>query len=381
MVSHETGTLGPHGHPGSIPGVGAYIHKMEKTAEELREFGIITRIISQFCESAKLGNFQDSIKFSTENSKDMLINIDSFAGFLPRENLSEDKFITYGHICATSTISDIVVSGGKPLYFGTGIIIPKDMKEPELANFFKGVKRVLDEYNMQNIGGDTNISDVKRLDGITIALGKLEEGSTKINRNTAKPGEIIFLTARSGVGWSNLVMLKKVKKNIQDPTYVEFWKKHKKELESVEIKPILPVKAFLECSKKRLLTSATDITDGIGEIFANDYQPNNIGMQLNFKKEFLANCAQEIIEKESVHPINAFVNHGMDMPVQALITCSREDKEEVIKIFQENNITLYEIGIVIDKPSFKCYYENNELEIEKPILHEGGVVDPFWYSK
>ncbi|MFC2100728.1 AIR synthase related protein [Bacteroidota bacterium] len=96
---------------------------------------------------------------------------------------------------AVCTISDILASGGKPLFYGHSVQISKQWDQDFLEKFSKGIASVLEQSKSGFIGGDLGLSEEWRYTGI--CLGTTEK---PLSRKGTLPEEAIYMTGKAGAG-------------------------------------------------------------------------------------------------------------------------------------------------------------------------------------
>ncbi len=106
-----------------------------------------------------------------------------------------NNFFEIGVKSLIANVSDIIASGGIPLYFFLAIGIPAYLNESNLKEFLKGIKKVSKKYNVELAGGDISKSE-KFFISVTIT------GKTilkyPITRSGAKVNDNIFVTGNLG---------------------------------------------------------------------------------------------------------------------------------------------------------------------------------------
>jgi len=160
-----------------------------------REKDIITRIANQLPRSDnQLNNlFESDSEIIQYGSKKLLVTIDEFSN----EDLFRDHNPYFlGWNLTVATISDILASGGLPIYYGHSVLIDKNKWDDlYLKDFSSGIADVLNETKTFFIGGDVGSSDHWHYTGV--ALGETENAVTRIG---AKPGDTVLMTGQIGAG-------------------------------------------------------------------------------------------------------------------------------------------------------------------------------------
>lgn len=133
-----------------------------------------------------------------------ILDMEGFAGgkllFSTDEFSKEDYFLQddgykLGRNICIATLSDIVASGGTPLYYAHSLSITPDFTESFLRAFYSGIGDVLKEAGAYFIGGDFGRGTEWRC--CASAIGTAER---PILRSGAKEGDYIYLTGPCGTG-------------------------------------------------------------------------------------------------------------------------------------------------------------------------------------
>lgn len=352
------------------------------TIGELGEFGTL-ETIAKYCPSAKAGEFEDANLMKVGNSW-YINNTDSLPNHLPMfspfHTPEKDKFYSAGWISVITTMNDLAVSGNqKSMGFSTRLVLHPDLELKDLDSFTRGVSDACGVCDVPYTGGDTTIKDFQNTKGkprliecTTNAVGYLGDKDYYISRNTAKPEDLIALTAKSGVGWAKLVELTNAGFNFSNNEYLQFCYNHKNEMIPVDVFPTIPYKAFAESAYELRLSSATDLSDGLIIIYETSFKKNGKGMNLEFNSGQVSDIAKDVCSKRDIHPINALISQGLDAPNMHMMTFDSRDEGKVRDSFFQYGRRLHIIGSVTDKPGIECSYEGEKIEVQS-IFADGAM--------
>ena len=137
--------------------------------------------------------FESDSEIIKYGSELLLITVDEFSN---EDFFRDDDPYTLGWNVAVGTISDILASGGDPLYYAHSFSHEKDnWDESYLHSFSRGIADVVKCSGAGFIGGDTSLSQKWHYTGIAI-------GTTKkaITRSGASESEHFYLTGKIGAG-------------------------------------------------------------------------------------------------------------------------------------------------------------------------------------
>ena len=123
----------------------------------------------------------------------MLFNIDEFSC---EDYMRDGEPYTLGWNVAVGSISDILASGGQPLFYLHSMTVGEDWGEEYIKNFSKGVSDVLKRFNTAFLGGDFGRSKDWRYTATVI--GTIE--GEPVLRSGASVGDKIYITGKIGAG-------------------------------------------------------------------------------------------------------------------------------------------------------------------------------------
>ncbi len=228
---------------------------MAKTISNLGEFGLIDFIKKHNTKALKYHNVyldigDDCFCFNSYNNSKYVVTTDILI-----ENVHFKKeWSTPEQIGKKSievNVSDIASMGNaKPLYAFVSLGIPKDTSINFIKKLFSSIKNTCIKYGIHLSGGDT----VGAKD-ITISITLIGICYDKpISRDTAKYGDLIFVTGTFGdslAGFEILSAGKKILKSFEK----NLIKKHLEPQAKLEIANLI--------SKNIKITSMTDCSDGL----------------------------------------------------------------------------------------------------------------------
>ena len=107
-----------------------------------------------------------------------------------------------GHRCLTRGLSDIAAMGGEPFAAFLSLAMPIDLPQRWADQFFDGLLNTAREAGVTLAGGDIAQSPNAILADITV-IGTVPEGRA-IRRNTAQPGDRIFVSGELGAPYALL---------------------------------------------------------------------------------------------------------------------------------------------------------------------------------
>ncbi|MGD8400278.1 MAG: thiamine-phosphate kinase [Bacillota bacterium] len=123
----------------------------------------------------------------------LLFNTDDFSD---EDLLRDTDPYTLGWNLAVGGLTDILATGGSPLYFAHSLVVGKTWSKEYIRQFTRGIAAVLKAAQVNFIGGDLGFSERWRY--TATAIGVLD--GQPLLRSNAKVGDQIYLTGRMGTG-------------------------------------------------------------------------------------------------------------------------------------------------------------------------------------
>ncbi len=138
-------------------------------------------------------SFHSDSEIMMFGSKKMLFTTDEFSS---EDGFREDDPYSMGWNVAVGAISDILATGGNPLFFAQSLTITSRWNETYLSKFAKGVADVLRKTGTRFIGGDFSTARDWRC---TVSIiGEL--AGQPVLRKGAKAGDSVYISGSVGIG-------------------------------------------------------------------------------------------------------------------------------------------------------------------------------------
>ncbi len=166
--------------------------------KDIGEFGFIKRIArGSVCNPRDIirGIGDDAAVFNVAKNQKLVITTDLL---IEKIHFLRDKIKPYDLGCKAMAVnlSDIAAMGAKPGHALISIGIPQEIEIAYLDRLYSGLKKTAADFGVNIIGGDTTGSESGLI--INIALTGSAPKNKILYRNTAKPGDKIFVTGPLG---------------------------------------------------------------------------------------------------------------------------------------------------------------------------------------
>jgi len=289
-------------------------------------------------------------------SSDMLIEKNHF----PKEMTYYQK----GFKSVTVNLSDIAGMGAYPIGILISLALPKNLCINEFNDLINGIFEACSFYNSPLIGGDTNEGDELIISGTGIGVS---DDENVLMQYGFKNGDLIAISGEIGlssIGFEILNQgLEKTKKRLVDEGISsEFIDKSVSKI----LSPIAKVNEGLLLKESNMVTSATDITDGLS---AELHQLHNSSNKHSKKSENLGFLIYEdkipsidIIKKIAIFLDKDYqdliLNFGEDF--ELLFTINSNKFNEFKDYFKDEEY--YIIGEVNQSNKIQLSLTNGEIE-------------------
>ncbi len=177
-----------------------------------------------------------------------------------------------GYKAIATNLSDLASMGAEPAWVSLALTLPK-VNESWLQAFSQGMFKILNEYNVALIGGDTTSGAVP---SITITAQGFCDKNTVLRRDQAKVGDWIYVSGTLGDGLagfhliSDLYQSKKSAVNLDEEFLIQR-----------NLHPIPRISLGLTLSRYQLSCCALDLSDGLVGDLGHILQHSGVSAVLN----------------------------------------------------------------------------------------------------
>ena len=305
--------------------------------KKVGEFPLIDIILKQTNTShpSVINGIGDDAAVIAENSdRCLLITTD-----ILREDIHFKKTFTtpylLGKKCLSVNLSDIAAMGGTPFYYFVSISVPPEISLNFIKELYRGMHQRAKEFNTVLLGGDT-VSSLKDIVISITLIGKAKKKSV-IYRNSAKKGDLVYVTGYPGESALGLLMLKKDKESFKRRSAVN---KHLDPCPRIEIGKTL--------AEKNLANSMIDISDGLFADLGHITCQSKKGARIYLSQIPLSNTYKKECLKFSKDIYNPALFGGEDY--ELLFTSAARNKTKIKNLSKKLGIPITCIGEITEAP-------------------------------
>ncbi|PPI87713.1 thiamine-phosphate kinase [Candidatus Pantoea edessiphila] len=251
------------------------------------------------------------------------------------------------------SISDLAAMGADPTCLTLSITLPK-LNNSWLFSFSNNLFKLLDYYNMQLIGGDTNRGPLSLTFNV---YGYIPKGFA-IKRSGAKLNDLIYVTGTLGDSAAGLKLLQNHIKIKNNKVYKSLIKRH-----------LRPIPRILQGQALRYIaSSAIDISDGLISDLSHILKHSNCGAHINIENIPLSS---DLIENFEFNQILYWaLNGGEDY--ELCFTIPEINCEKLNIALNNFNVPYTCIGRIVHKSKGLIFFKNG-----KPLKFRNEGYDHF----
>ena len=251
----------------------------------------------------------------------------------------------FGRLSVVANFSDILAVGGRPVSFMLSLLIEKSSTSEFVEKIIMAASKTANEYGAFLSGGDTKEGKVIEVVGAAIGLVKKDMHWT---RTGAKPGDFVVITGEVG---SFMASIATIENNIRDKDVLE------KAMEYLSKPKIAYDEAMLLRQFSSGISSAMDLSDGLGEGVRELSYQNNLGIQLDSNSLPISSLANNVANSLNTKTTNMAFGAG---DWNLLLTIKPSYWDPIITEFQDKNFLITKIG---------------EMSYEKSITLDGEIAN------
>lgn len=256
-----------------------------------------------------------------------------------------------GYKSIVVNLSDIYAMNGTPEQVMISVGISNRFSVEAMEEFYAGVKKACESYNVDLVGGDTASSNKGFIINVT-AIGRAP-GEDIVYRNGASPGDLICITGDLGAAYLGLQILEREKQIFLSQPGVKPDLEGQDYLIGRQLKPEARRDAIEYMRKAQIRpTAMIDISDGLASDLMHICKASGVGAFIEEGNVPIRQETELMAIKFKLDPITCALNGGEDY--ELLFTARPEDLEklkvmpdifisgEIVK--KEDGITLHTTG-------------------------------------
>lgn len=231
-----------------------------------------------------------------------------------------------GYKAVVVNLSDIYAMNATPKQITVSIALSNRFSVEALEEFYAGIHKACEIYNVDLVGGDTTSSQKGLYISVT-AIGEVEANKIAY-RNTAKIGDLLCVTGNLGAAYLGLQILEREKQiyianpgvqpNLEDSNY----------LIERQLKPEARKDMIELFAKNQLVPSSMiDISDGLASELFHICKQSGVGAYIEESGVPIHPEAEQMALKFKLDPITCALSGGEDY--ELLFTVRPNDLEKV----------------------------------------------------
>jgi len=313
----------------------------------MNEFEIIDEFLALKAKNRKdviQGVGDDCALLKVPRGQRLAVSMDTLISgvhFLPDCNAAD-----IAHKAIAVNLSDLAAAGAEPAWITLSISMPE--YDPQwLQAFHQGLKRMVDHFGIQIIGGDT----CKGALSITIQAHGFVPQQVFCRRNTAKAGELICVTGPLGDAALGLLVAQK-KLTSEDKSVEEYLLKKYQT-------PYPRVAAGIALRSRA--TAGIDISDGLLADVAHISRASNVGVLLRWERVPLSDEAKSIADKSLLMKSALFGGDDYEL----CFTVKEDELEATQQALETVGTQCVAIGRMTGKPGVRVLDQDDEVKISE----------------
>ena len=257
-----------------------------------------------------------------------------------------------GNLAINVTVNDLASAGAEPIGVMVTLLLTPRTREAKLKKIMEQIDSACNEYNLQVIGGHTEVTDAVNKPVISITgLGKVKKGKM-ISTGGAKPGMDIVVSKWIGLEGTSIIAK-------------DYAKQLQTKLPSTLIEKAAGFDTYLSVLKEAMIAvdhgvaAMHDITEGgiFGAIWEMG-KASGCGMDIDIKKIPIKQETIEICEFYDINPYELISSGSMLMAVA--------DGNGLVKALTDAGINAAVIGKATEGNDRVLHYDGETRFLEPP---------------
>ena len=244
---------------------------------EIGEFGLIERLGKMVADSNMLLNSGSNLILGIGDDA-AVVNVEYNKQLVTTDTLVENVHFSHDYMSwrdlgwksMVVNLSDIAAMGGKPTSAVVTLGLDTETRVEDVEELYNGILSASSDYDCAIVGGDIVKSPVTF---VTIAMmGSSRNDTTIMQRDTAKPGDLVGVTGFLGCSAAGLQILQS-KQNIHDiPNWEHFVRAHLNPLPRLDL-----VDHLIGLG----INTSMDVSDGLAGDLSKLCKASQVGAVIN----------------------------------------------------------------------------------------------------
>ena len=311
----------------------------------MNEFEIIQRYLSVDGSTRKdvlTGVGDDCALLKVPRGQRLAVSMDTLISgvhFLEDANAAD-----IAHKAVAANLSDLAAAGAEPAWLTLSLSLPQ-FDQQWLSDFSDGLKRMVDFYGVNIVGGDTCRGPLS----ITIQAHGFVPENVFLKRNTASAGELICVTGDIGDAALGLKVAQG-ELSVQPSAASHLLDKY--------LRPSPRIAAGIALRGRA--TAAIDISDGLLADVNHISRQSGVGALLRWERVPLSQAAQEIGDKQLLQ--KAALTGGDDF--ELCFTVNENDLEATTHALETVGTACIPVGRMTGKPGVRILHHKEEVMLD-----------------
>jgi thiamine-monophosphate kinase len=209
-----------------------------------------------------------------------------------------------GYRAMVTNVSDCAAMGAQPESALIQLVIPHQHASSikNIKEIYAGFRKACRRWGFPIIGGDLSKGPCWMI-AITM-IGIVAKGSKPVMRKGIKHGDSLWATGKLGESAAGLAVLKKWGRAGAPSAYSSLIHRHLSPSPRIEIGKALAKNPFIH--------AMMDVSDGIGKDCATLCYDNNLGINIEFPKDYASKPMQNLGKALKIDPLKWLISGGED---------------------------------------------------------------------
>lgn len=261
-----------------------------------------------------------------------------------------------GKLAVHITLNDLASSGAEPIGLMLSVLLPPDVTEAEIKEMMKQVNEESAKFNVQTIGGHTEVTDAVNTAIITVTgVGKVKKDQI-ITTGGAKVGQDLVVTKWIGLEGTS-ILAKEKEEDLKSKFAIPFIEKAKNFDRYLSVVPEAAI------AIKSDVSAMHDVTEGgiFGALW-EVAESAGVGLEIDLKSIPVQQETIEVCEFFGINPYNLISSGAM------IIVC--DDGHGLVRELAKENIHASVVGKVMDGNDRVLLNEGERRFLEPPKTDE-----------